>query len=123
MTSEERAGIIAGQESLKGAIATLDAKLSGCIGTLTARVDAHLEKSTNETKTLFASRREHIEKIHKIECDYVPKDDFDKHREENREEHKQFADVMSKTQWRIATISGGISLAAFIAGLAVKAVF
>lgn len=121
MTGQERAEIIAGQEELRGDIKTLDAKLSGSIGTLTARLDAHLEKTTSETKTLFASRREQTEKIHAIEVDYVPRNQFEQHRSENREDHEKFADVIAKTQWRLAAISGGISLAAFLAGWIVNA--
>ncbi len=134
MTSQERAEVIAGQEELRGLIATSNATLTGAIDTLKARVDAHLDKTSSETRTLFASRREHMEKIHKIEMDYVPRGEFEKerrerhesferHRQENREEHQAFAETLGKTQWRLAAISGGISLAAFLAGLAVKAVF
>lgn len=123
MTGQERAEIIAGQEELRGDIRTLEAKLTGSIETLTARLNAHLEKTTAETKTLFASRREQTDKIHAIEVDYVPRNSFETHRTENREEHAQFARSIAGAQWRLAAISGGISLGAFIAGLAVKAVF
>ncbi|MBX3396514.1 MAG: hypothetical protein KF841_14225 [Phycisphaerae bacterium] len=123
MTGQERAEIIAGQEELRGDIRTLEAKVSGSIDTLTARLNAHLEKTSAETKTLFASRREQTEKIHAIEVDYVPRHQFSLHQAENREDHKSFADLIGKAQWRLAMISGGISLGAFLAGLAVKAVF
>ena len=71
MTGQERAEIVEKLATIEGDVRTMGAELSGQIETLTARVNAHMEKTTSETKTLFASRREHAGQIADIRADYV----------------------------------------------------
>ena len=71
-------------------------------------------------RALFAGRREHAEKIEAIRVDYVRQNDFERHKNRNREDHETLATGLKEAQWKIAKIVGGIVLLAFISGLAVR---
>lgn len=122
MTEAQRAELLASQIRLEGKMDTAMAVMAGSIETLTARLNAHLEKSTAETKALFAGRREQSDKIENIRVDYVPRADFNSHRRNNREEHEAMLSAINCVQWKVAKIAGGITLLAFIAGLVVKGI-
>jgi hypothetical protein len=99
------------------------ARLGGKVETLSAKLEAYADRSREEIKALFAKSKETAGKVEDIRVDYAPKDDFDAHKERNQMEHDAIIDKLNTIQWRVAAISGGISLAAFLAGLFVKAVF
>jgi hypothetical protein len=120
MTLEQRAELLAAQARLEGNMNTGMAAMSGKIDTLTAQLDAHLRKTTDETKALFAGRREHAQKIEGIRVDYVPRSDFGTHKKENREEHEAMMRTINCVRWSVAKLAGGITLIAFLAGLAIK---
>lgn len=110
MTEQEHTEII-------GAVARLEGKIE----TLTARLDASIDRSTEETRALFASRRELERKVEDIRVDYVPRKDFTANADQNREDHAELGRCLAGLKVRVAMWSGGLSLAAFILGLAAKA--
>lgn len=111
MTAEERAELVAGQ-----------ARLEGKIETLTARLEAHLGRTSDEIKALFADRRDHAEKIEGLLVDYTPKGDFDRHKRQNREDHEALSTSLKEAQWKIAKLVGMITVVAFVVGLLFKTI-
>ncbi len=109
--TERLAELLAGQASLEGAI-----------NTLTARLEAHLSTNKEAVNALFAARREHAGKIEDIRVDYVPKEDFEGHKRQNREENSAVLAAVNCIQWKVAKIAGALTLAAFAAGLLVKGI-
>ena len=96
------------------------ARLDGKIDTLTATVNAHLARTLEEIKSLFAKNHETCGRIEAIRVDYVPKRECQIQEKENRDEHSLTAERLNAIQWRVAMIAGGISLAAFLLGILVR---
>lgn len=109
MTSDESRELVAGQ-----------ARLEGKIETLTARLEAHLGRTGDEIRALFASRSEHDDLIAAIRIDYVPKSDFQRFQNENRDEHEAMKTSLSCLTGKVMKAGGAVSLLAFLLGLMVK---
>lgn len=92
------------------------------IGKASVKLLTTSERTADEIKALFAKARENAGKIAAIQIDYVPKADCAVRETMNRDEHKATTKQLDSLNWRVALISGGISLAAFLAGLIVRGI-
>lgn len=115
--SEQRAEMI-------GELATMD----GNVKTLCATVTAYIETSKTEIRALFAKARDTVEKVENIRVDYVRKQEFEAHKNENRDDLLDTARVthariekmderISSLAWKVASASGGVSLLITVLGL------
>ena len=103
MTGEERNELIAGQ-----------ARLEGMIETLTAKVEAGSERTREEMRTLFASRRELSQKVEDIRVDYVPRRDFVEEQKLNREQHDEFRKQIADITKAVTKAGAVVSFVGFL---------
>ena len=83
---------------------------------------ANSQRAAEEIRALFAKSRENATRISAIQVDYVPKSECGARELVNRQEHTETTKQVDNLKWRVALISGGISLAAFLAGLIVRGI-
>ncbi|MCK4660198.1 MAG: hypothetical protein KAV82_11810 [Phycisphaerae bacterium] len=62
------------------------AKVEGKVDGMSALLEAFKERTRDDTNALFRFRKEHAATIGKIERDYVPRNTFERHEHEQRED-------------------------------------
>jgi len=97
ITADRATEILAGQ-----------AKLEGMVSTVTARLDAFIDRNRDESRALFDRTNKHTAGIAAIERDYVPQAAFEEHRRQQREDleqvHKQIGEIKTSVT-RIVSIA------------------
>ena len=108
--AETRAESVAGQ-----------AQLSGKIDTLNATVSATNARHADELRVLFAKNRDTDDKVNQVLLTYVTRSDFEGHVTLDRRQKDSLNDKVDGIRWKVAMVSGALSLISFLAGFALKA--
>lgn len=107
MTNEQQVEIVASV-----------ARLEGKIETLTARLDAHLDRTASDVVALARQHHEHSDKIEAIRVDYVPRAALDRHADENEREFRVINEKLDGLASKVLKASGVIAAMSCAAGWA-----
>jgi len=91
--------------------------LTGDIKTLTARVEAHMSRTSEQSTVLFEQVAKHDQRIGEIEKDYVTENTFSRHKTTNRQEHTALQDKVQDARLSMAVIFGILAVAGGGVGL------
>jgi hypothetical protein len=80
------------------------ARLEGKIDGQGVRLDAHLSRTRDELDALFRVRKEHEARITGVEKTYVPRDTFDKHESQQREDTQALGRSIEQVKTQVTKI-------------------
>jgi cell division septum initiation protein DivIVA len=99
-----------------------NAKLATAVEGRSARLDAQIERASNDVQTLFGLDGKNSERIGKIEKDYTPKDDFNAHVTTNREDHETLRAAVVELKVSVTRIMTYVAIGTMVANGAISLV-